>query len=170
MGEPTPNPPTPSEEDRRTKVLMALMQSSWDGFNQRRAYEWKFCLAIWAPLAVGIGLLLRGNIHVTSESLWGLGVCGVLILALQWIFRWQIGLGNIVDQKRALYYMGELDKTIGVHFKGGNVKEKDVSKAIRKAMYGWTRMRGWWGNIIQISITGLLMILAVLLVWSSARR
>ena len=63
-------------------ALSVLRRASWNSFNERRVYEWKFSLALWAVYAAFIGSIITGKFTFNNYYIFVAVLVGVIIFLL----------------------------------------------------------------------------------------
>lgn len=85
---------------RHFDALSMLWKGRWENFNQRRIYEWKFCIVIWTAFVVFIGNYIFANNKPDDLSELVSSICwigGIVSLAhIMWLYG--LGLKNNRDK------------------------------------------------------------------------
>jgi hypothetical protein len=144
------------DERRRFESLESLRLAAYNSFNDRRGYEWKFCLSIWTAQAVFLAGLLQPTkpdekFPLTFPCAWVFAAfIGFLIICLH--IYWSNGLAraNLVDKKIFLFYDRLMQIMLNVHFTEEIKKEIDELPTTK----GWTQ----WSHLAQVAITTLLAV------------
>lgn len=152
------------EERRRFESLETLRHAAYVSFSDRRSYEWKLSLGIWTALAVLLAGLLQpaqpGEVFPV-KSPWAWVVATVVAGALAFLHLcWSEGASrrNNVDVEVADHYASEMQRMLNVPY----------GEALCWEIACLPSRRGWktWSHLAQISITVLLGIAAVVIVWA----
>ena len=110
---------SPASQTTRHKLLSDLAEVAWREFDKRRAFEWKFNLALWSAL----GLFAGFSAQHSSEFTWfGKISAGLILCAIgvSYVCMWSYGLmlNNRLDMTAASFYWRHLEQELGEGFKG----------------------------------------------------
>jgi len=148
-----------TELEDRANVYFQLFTAARLSFDQRRTYQLKIGLAIWAAvLTLILALVKKADIGLETGGMWALASAGWIALVIHVLFLWYGQKACKVDQKKAEYYEKLLKKTAGVssdHWKEVEEDWKEVEEAIKavKRFPG----SGRWVELAHFLITGVLV-------------
>ena len=147
--------------------MESLRLAAYNSFNDRRSYEWKLSLAIWTALAVLVAGLVQidkaGGFPLHGKRYgWIATVLGICLVALHVYFNNCIARANAIDKDMALFYSKQMRAALGLSFPP---KLDEMINALPKRPKHPHLNFGQWGHLAQITITFLLTIAAVALVW-----
>lgn len=151
-------------KQERAQIIIRLNEVAWMNFDRRRNYEFKMGIAIWTALAAFIALSLREDVQVPAQlkehCCWLLGEIVVLSHA---IFLIGAKLARNIDKEIAYFYEDELNKATGVC----EPRFQNIQKIKRlKTISRWLGLNGWWSPIGQLGITQVLILVALLVLWT----
>ena len=145
------------EEKNIFDSLSVLWKGGWDNFNQRRNYEWKFCLSVWTAFAIFISSIVSGKLVL--KSIWillGILIVGGTITVLHIKYIAGIQRGNRLDREVASYY-GELMKDML------NIKfPQELVNRLNDVKSEWGSLTNY-SPLTQILITTLLYFVSILI-------
>ena len=143
-------------ERDRVQGMLALMEQAWRNFHQRRSFEWKFSLGIWAALGLlSSQLLTAKELPTLSTSLRyvtiGAGaLLGVLIFLAHCYWLGKARKRTEVDQRIAIEYERRIQKLLDCLF------DDALARKCERLRY---QNRGW-SERVQLIITVLLALAA----------
>jgi len=146
------------DEDKRLDLVTRLLETAWTNFDRRRAYEWKFSLALWTALTAFIALTLRGDLPRLSGCAvpWVLIVCGIVVVGLHAFFEENVRRANNVDKARAQTYEDKLNGQECL-----DIPWDAVKAAVDKLLF---KKQGGWSTFVQVGITLILVVAAGLII------
>ncbi|SRR6266404_451807 len=158
----------------RLEYIEALRLAAYNSFNDRRSYEWKLSLAIWTAIAVLVaGLVQPGQVAFPFHGIrYGVGatIVGMAIVALHVYFSNCLARANTIDRKKVLNYANQIESAL-------QLPDTDLANEIKNLIVKLPKpfesrwMLWWqWGHISQITMTILLIAVAVAFVWVRTLR
>jgi hypothetical protein len=167
-----PNGPE-AYKDSWLEYLEALRDAAYQSFSDRRSYEWKFSLALWTAIAVMIAGLVQpikaGDAFPFQGFYFRVGglVFGLLILFLHIFFNNYLARANAIDRKKVIYYSRHIESALPLVTDTALGQEIDRRISELPKLPEKTWLQWWqWGHIVQVLLTGVLLIIAELLFWA----
>jgi hypothetical protein len=156
------------DEERLFKALDMLRSAAWTSFDQRRTYEWKFCIALWTALAVFTGALVTQSTDSTKtfhlKGIWPVlltGTIGFAVAAIHAYWIKGIGEANTVDRKVSYVYEKKMCPLIAV-------SHSDEILPIVRPRHSRMGMLGNYSHMSQVAITVPLVLGAICAMWARA--
>jgi hypothetical protein len=150
------------EERSRFESALSLMQAAYSSFNDRRVYEWKLNLAIWAALSVVIAGLTQpvktGEQFPLGSEAWVVSVIlGFVVVIVHGYWSEGAARANAIDKGVALHYAKAMQGMLNLPF------EKELLERITSLPkhVGWRQ----WSHLAQLAITAALVIATVVLMY-----
>ncbi|MCZ6652659.1 MAG: hypothetical protein O7D91_06485 [Planctomycetota bacterium] len=158
----------------RADILAKQCEAGRNNWSQRRGYEWKLGLAIWAALATFIAFSLKGEVSVTVGLGVFLALMSVVLLALHFFFLYRVHVANAVDKGKADLYEALLDHELHLADAGNHDNEsvKAAADRLNKVKKNHTIEQGRWNNrgvywsvCVHVCITTVLLASAAGVLW-----
>ena len=155
------------EERRRFESLETLRVAAYTSFNDRRGHEWKLALGIWTVLAVFLAGLVQPA--KTGEAfplhgpyVWIAFAFGLAIVILHAVWSNWASRANYIDNKIQFHFRDEMVNS-GVKLPFSPELVTFIACHLqREPTHGWTQR----SHLVQVSITALLALAVVLIVYA----
>ena len=93
MESPTTEGENPSSDRDAVDAILKLADASWRDFDSRRSHEIKVSFALWTALALLAGIVLKGDVKLSVDSLQFILLAGILLgIWVVYSFIWTPGL------------------------------------------------------------------------------
>lgn len=137
-----------------------LYSHSWKQFNERRNYEFKISLTLWAALAAAIaGSLRLTTLPMIPGGRFTLSLVAVFAVSLHTIWCFGVGRAQRAERDIAFFYERKLQKLIQAEF----------DEKLNASLEGLRRTMGLlknWTYIFQLGVTAFLSTTLVVTNWN----
>ena len=155
-------------DERLFKALDTLRSAAWTSFDQRRTYEWKFCIALWTAFVVFTGALVTQPIDTTKtfpvKGVWPVvftALVGLVAAAIHAYWSKGLSEANAVDRRVSYVYEKKMCPLIGVSH------AHEILPIVRPRQSRMGTLSNY-SHLSQVAITLLLVLSAVCAMWARA--